>query len=143
MPIVDVYATAGTFSDLHGLALRLAAVVGDVEGFPDTPMFRRSTAAYIHEWPGSAFCNVDGESDYLRIQVITTAVALQRQKQLELVTQLTDLVAGEPGHPPERDHIWVLITEATDGGWGLAGHAYTNDELVDAALAQPNPPTHP
>ena len=28
---------------------------------------------------------------------------------------------------------WVLLTEAAPGGWGLAGHAHTNDELVVAA----------
>jgi len=31
---------------------------------------------------------------------------------------------------------WVLLTEAPDGGWGLAGHANTNDELIAAARAQ-------
>jgi hypothetical protein len=34
------------------------------------------------------------------------------------------------------DRTWVLLTEAPDGGWGLAGHANTNEELVAAALAQ-------
>jgi hypothetical protein len=30
----------------------------------------------------------------------------------------------------------VLLTEAPDGGWGLAGHANTNEELVLAARAE-------
>lgn len=30
----------------------------------------------------------------------------------------------------------MLLTEATDGGWGLNGHANTNDELVAAARPQ-------
>jgi hypothetical protein len=30
----------------------------------------------------------------------------------------------------------VLLTEAVEGGWGLAGHANTNEELVAAARAQ-------
>jgi len=30
----------------------------------------------------------------------------------------------------------VLLTEAPDAGWGLAGHANTNKELVLAARAQ-------
>jgi hypothetical protein len=30
----------------------------------------------------------------------------------------------------------VLLTEAPDGGWGLAGHANTNAELVTAARAE-------
>jgi hypothetical protein len=27
----------------------------------------------------------------------------------------------------------VLLTEAVQGGWGLCGHAHTNDEIVIAA----------
>jgi hypothetical protein len=30
----------------------------------------------------------------------------------------------------------VLLTEAPDGSWGLAGHANTNEELIAAARAQ-------
>jgi hypothetical protein len=30
----------------------------------------------------------------------------------------------------------VLLTEAPDGGWGINGHANTNEELVAAARAQ-------
>jgi hypothetical protein len=30
----------------------------------------------------------------------------------------------------------VLLTEAIEGGWGLWGHANTNEELVAAARAQ-------
>jgi hypothetical protein len=30
----------------------------------------------------------------------------------------------------------VLLTEAPDGGWGLAGHANTNQELVQLARAE-------
>jgi hypothetical protein len=32
--------------------------------------------------------------------------------------------------------VWVLLTEAVPGGWGLSGHANTNEELVEAARAQ-------
>jgi len=30
----------------------------------------------------------------------------------------------------------VLLTETYDGGWGIAGHANTNEELVAAARAE-------
>jgi hypothetical protein len=30
----------------------------------------------------------------------------------------------------------VLLTEAAPGGWGLWGHAQTNEELVAAARAE-------
>ena len=37
---------------------------------------------------------------------------------------------------PLADRTWVLLTEAIDGGWGIWGHANTNEELVAAARAQ-------
>ena len=130
MPMIDVYAAAGTFTDMHTLARRLGAEVMGVEGLPDIPMFRQNTAAYIHEWPTSAFANVDGDSNYVRVQVLTTSGTLSREQQIELVTRLTGLITEAPGHPPQRDRIWVMLTEVPDGGWGLSGHARTNAEIV-------------
>jgi phenylpyruvate tautomerase PptA (4-oxalocrotonate tautomerase family) len=130
VPMIDVYAAAGMFSDMHTLARRLAAEVMAVERVPDIPMFRQNTAAYIHEWPTSAFANVDGDSNYVRVQVLTTSGALSREQQIELVTRLTALITEAPGHPPRDDQVWVMLTEAPDGGWGLWGHAHTNAEIV-------------
>ena len=43
------------------------------------------------------------------------------------------MIAEAAGNPPAPERIWVLLTEALDGGWGLWGHAHTNAELVAAA----------
>jgi len=133
MPMIDVYATAGTFADTHQLAVDLATAVMTIEQVPDIPMFRQNTAAFIHDLPASALSNVDGESNYVRIQVLTNAGALDRSKQLAVVEQLTNIAAGDPSL---ASRTWVLLTEAPDGGWGLRGHANTNQELVAAARAQ-------
>jgi hypothetical protein len=106
-----------------------------IEGVPPIPMFRQNTAAFIHELPGIAISNVNGDSDYVRVQVLTNAGALDRDKQLATVAQFTDIVLAASGEK-FRDHVWVLLTEAVQGGWGLKGHANTNDELVAAARAQ-------
>jgi phenylpyruvate tautomerase PptA (4-oxalocrotonate tautomerase family) len=136
MPMIDVYAATGTFSDTHQLAKDLAATVMSVEQVPEIPMFRKNTAAFVHELPPTALANVDGDSTYVRVQVLTNAGALDRAKQLAVVRQLTDLVAAAAGDPSLTERTWVLLTEAPDGGWGLAGHAHTNAELVDAARAE-------
>ncbi|GAA5190955.1 hypothetical protein GCM10023346_09250 [Arthrobacter gyeryongensis] len=136
MPMIDVYATAGTFADKHKLAVDLASTVMRVEQVPDIPMFRKNTAAFIHELPEGDLSNVDGDSNYVRVQVLTNAGALDRDKQLALVEQLTALVAAAAADPMLPDRTWVLLTEAPDGGWGLNGHANTNEELIAAARAQ-------
>jgi phenylpyruvate tautomerase PptA (4-oxalocrotonate tautomerase family) len=136
MPMIDVYATAGTFTDQHQLAIDLATAVMTIEKVPDIPMFRQNTAAFVHDLPAGALSNVDGESNYVRIQVLTNAGALDRDKQLAVVERLTDIAVKAAGDPALANRTWVLLTEAPDGGWGLSGHANTNDELVAAARAQ-------
>jgi phenylpyruvate tautomerase PptA (4-oxalocrotonate tautomerase family) len=136
MPMIDVYATAGTFTDKHQLAIDLATAVMTIEQVPDIPMFRQNTAAFIHDLPAGDLANVDGESNYVRIQVLTNAGALDRAKQLAVVERLTDIAVQAAGDPALVNRTWVLLTEAPDGGWGLRGHANTNDELVAAARAQ-------
>ena len=136
MPMIDVYATAGTFADKHQLAADLAAAVMSIEQVPDIPMFRQNTAAFIHELQAGSLSNVDGASNYVRIQVLTNAGALDRAKQLAVVERLTNIAANAAGDPTLSSRTWVLLTEAPDGGWGLSGYANTNEELVAAARAQ-------
>jgi len=136
MPMIDVYAASGTFTDKHRLARDLATAVMTIEQVPDIPMFRQNTAAFIHELPADSLSNVDGDSSYVRVQVLTNAGALDRDKQLAVVARLTDLIAGAAGDPGLIERTWVLLTEAPDGGWGLSGHANTNEDLVRTARAR-------
>jgi phenylpyruvate tautomerase PptA (4-oxalocrotonate tautomerase family) len=136
MPMIDVYAAAGTFGDKRQLARDLARTLMTIEKVPDIPMFRQNTAAFVHELPADSLSNVDGDGTYVRVQVLTNAGALDRDKQLAVVRQLTDLIAAAGADHSLTGRTWVLLTEAPDGGWGLAGHAHTNAELVTAARAQ-------
>jgi phenylpyruvate tautomerase PptA (4-oxalocrotonate tautomerase family) len=136
VPMIDIFAAKGTFSDPHRLAMDAAAAIKAVEAVPDIPMFRRNTAAFIHELPSSNIANVDGDSNYVRVQVLTNAAALDTEKRQAVVRRLTDLVAAAANDPSLVDRTWVLLTEAPDGGWGLWGYAHTNPELVSAARAE-------
>ena len=134
MPMIDVYARSGTFSDRHALAQRLAAAVMKWEEVPDLPLFANNTAAFVHEMDGTAISNVAGDSDYVRVQVLTPIGVLDRDKQLGVVKELTDIVADAAGDPGLRERTWVLLTESPEGGWGIAGQANTNADI--AALAR-------
>jgi len=136
MPMIDVYATNGTFKDPKTLARDLAETLMKIEQVPNIPMFRKNTAGFVHDLPEGALSNVEGDGNYVRVQVLTNAGALNRDKQLAVVRQFTDLVAAAAGDPSLTARTWVLLTEAIEGGWGLTGHANTNAELVDAARAQ-------
>ena len=136
MPMIDVYATNGTFKNSKTLARDLAETLMKIEQVPNIPMFRKNTAAFVHDLPVDSLSNVDGEGNYVRVQVLTNAGALDRDKQLAVVRQFTDLVAAAASDPTLTERTWVQLTEATPGGWGLWGHAHTNEELVAAARAE-------
>ena len=136
MPMIDVYAKVGTFADPRQLAVDLARTLMTIEAVPDIPMFRKNTAAFVHALPHDALSNVDGDNAYVRVQVLTNAGALDRDKQLAVVSQFSDLVAKAADDASLSERTWVLLTEAVEGGWGLGGHANTNEELVAAARAQ-------
>ncbi len=62
MPMIDVYSADGTFADKHALARDLAAAVMRWEKVPELPLFRKNTAAFVHDLPADSISNVDGDS---------------------------------------------------------------------------------
>ncbi len=130
MPMIDVYAATGTFADTHTLARDLAAAVMKWEQVPDLHLFRSNTAAFIHELPAEAISNVDGDSNYVRVQVLTPIGVLDRQKQIGVVDELTSIIAAAARDSELAERTWVLLTESPDGGWGVAGEALTGPELA-------------
>jgi phenylpyruvate tautomerase PptA (4-oxalocrotonate tautomerase family) len=135
MPMIDVYAATGTFPDSHTLARDLAAAVMRWEQVPDLPLFTNNTAAFIHDMDPGSISNVAGDSNYVRVEVLTPVGALDRDKQLGVVEELTEIVAVAASDPTLRERTWVLLTESPEGGWGIAGHANTNADIAAAARA--------
>jgi phenylpyruvate tautomerase PptA (4-oxalocrotonate tautomerase family) len=135
MPMIDVYAAAGTFSEKHQLAHDLARAVMRWEAVPELPLFADNTAAFIHDLPADAISNAAGGTDYVRVQVLTPAGVLDRDKQLGVVKELTEIVAQAAGDATLTERTWVLLTESPEGGWGIAGHANTQADIAAAARA--------
>ncbi len=136
MPMIDVYSADGTFADKHALARDLAAAVMRWEKVPELPLFRKNTAAFVHDLPADSISNVDGDAGYVRVQVLTPAGVLDRDKQLGVVRELTDIVAAAADDPTLAERTWVLLTESPEGGWGINGHANTGPDIAQAARSQ-------
>ena len=79
--------------------------------------------------------NVAGDTNYVRVQVLTPIGVLDRDKQLGVVRELTDIVAAAAGDQTLTERTWVLISESPEGGWGINGHANTNADIAAAARA--------
>jgi phenylpyruvate tautomerase PptA (4-oxalocrotonate tautomerase family) len=131
--MIDVYSTEGTFVDKHALASDLANAVMRWEKVPPISLFKNNTAAFVHDLPDGAISNAAGDTNYVRVQVLTPVGVLDREKQLGVVRELTDIVAAAAGDPTLVDRTWVLITESPEGGWGINGHANTSADIVEAA----------
>ncbi len=133
MPMIDVYAVEGTFADRKKLARDLAAAVMRWEGVPEIALFKDNTAAFVHDLSPDALSNVSGGGNYVRVQVLTPVGVLNREKQLGVVKDLTDIVAAAAGDASLAERTWVLLTESPEGGWGIGGHANTNADIAQAA----------
>jgi phenylpyruvate tautomerase PptA (4-oxalocrotonate tautomerase family) len=136
VPMIDVYSAEGTFADKHTLAQDLAAAVMRWEKVPELSLFRKNTAAFVHDLPAGSLSNVDGDGNYVRVQVLTPAGVLDRDKQLGVVRELTDIVAAAAGDPTLAERTWVLLTESPEGGWGINGHANTGSDIAQSARSE-------
>ena len=135
MPMIDVYSPTGTFSDKKQLAQDLARAVMRWEAVPEIPLFTENTAAFIHDLPAAAISNAAGRGEHVRVQVLTPAGVLDRDKQLGVVKELTEIIARAAGDPTLVQRTWVLLTESPEGGWGIAGHANTQADIAASARA--------
>ena len=137
MPMIDVYAAADLFpagAD-RDLAAELTSALLRAEGVINPgPTHTNNTAAYIHRLPPSAVNTAaQGNARTVRVQVLTPPGVLSREGQKQLVADVTQIVARIAGDPSQGGRTWVLLTEAAEGGWGIAGTAFGREEF--AALA--------
>jgi hypothetical protein len=55
-----------------------------------------------------------------------------REIQLGYVKEATDILHDASGGQHPRDRIWVNVSHAVDGAWGINGVALTNAQLGEA-----------
>lgn len=137
MPMIDVYAPEDLFpADADSrLGNELTHAVLRAEGVTTPGAFHLdNTAAFIHRLPAAAISTANTASARtVRVQIITPPGSLNRDGQRQITREATDIVAKISGDETQAQRTWVILTEATEGGWGLAGTAFGQEEF--AALA--------
>jgi phenylpyruvate tautomerase PptA (4-oxalocrotonate tautomerase family) len=135
--MIDVYAPANLFpEDADGrLGNELTHAVLRAEGVPTPgPFHLDNTAAFIHRLQPSAISTANTPAARtVRVQIVTPPGSLNREGQKQIVEEATQIVARVSGDPSQAARTWVILTEAAEGGWGLAGTAFGASEF--AALA--------
>jgi phenylpyruvate tautomerase PptA (4-oxalocrotonate tautomerase family) len=137
MPMIDVYAADDLFPAGvdRRLAEELTAALLKAEGVEKPgPTHLNNTGAYIHRMsPTAVNTAAAGSARTVRVQVITPPGVLKRAAQKQLVAEITQIVSRISGDATQPGRTWVLLTEAAEGGWGIAGTAFGQEEF--AALA--------
>ena len=137
MPMIDVYAPADIFpADAdEQLGHELTHAVLRAEGVLEPgPFHLDNTAAFIHRLPTSAISTANtASSRTVRVQIITPPGSLNRDGQRQITREATDIVARAAGDPTLVARTWVILSEAAEGGWGLAGTAFGIEEFTALA----------
>lgn len=136
MPMIDVHAPAGLLPEprRRALAEALATAVLRAEGAPVAEPFASNTAVFIHDLPAtSVHTAATDRAAVVRVEVTTPPGALDREGQQALVAAATGAVADAAADPALAARTWVVLHEAAEGGWGIAGQALGRTEF--AALA--------
>jgi phenylpyruvate tautomerase PptA (4-oxalocrotonate tautomerase family) len=137
MPAIDVYLPEGLLpaGQERTLAAGLTAALLEAEGAPMADPYLENTSAYIHVLPAAGVHTAGtDQARTVRVQVLTPPGVLNRDAQRQLVARATEIVADVVGDPTVASRTWVFLTEAAEGGWGIGGVAFGNEEF--AALAR-------
>ncbi|MBS2021137.1 MAG: tautomerase family protein [Deltaproteobacteria bacterium] len=140
MPMIDVYAAQDLFpagADRQ-LAEELTRALLKAEGVANPgPTHLNNTGAYLHRMPADAVHTAaQGSARTVRVQVLTPPGVLDRAGQKQLTSEITQIVARIAGDPSQAGRTWVLLCEAAEGGWGIAGTAFGKQEFAALAAAR-------
>jgi phenylpyruvate tautomerase PptA (4-oxalocrotonate tautomerase family) len=137
MPMIDVYAPADIFpaeAD-EQLGSELTHAVLRAEGVAHPGAFHlENTAAFIHRLPPSAISTASTPAARtVRVQIVTPPGSLNRDGQRQLTSEATEIIAKTAADPGLAGRTWVILTEAAEGGWGIAGTAFGVEEFTALA----------
>jgi phenylpyruvate tautomerase PptA (4-oxalocrotonate tautomerase family) len=143
MPMIDVYVPRDLFPDAadRQIAEDLTLALLRAEGVQQpAPVQLDNTAAYIHRLnPAAVHTAGTAAARTVRIQVLTPPGVLNRTGQRSFVAEATEIVARIANDPTQAARTWVLLTEAAEGGWGIAGTAFGREEFAALAAKKKHP----
>jgi phenylpyruvate tautomerase PptA (4-oxalocrotonate tautomerase family) len=135
--MIDVYAPADIFpADAdERLGHELTHAVLRAEGVSQPgALHLENTAAFVHRLPSAAISTANTSSARaVRVQILTPPGALNRDGQRQITREATDIVARAAGDASLAGRTWVILSEAAEGGWGIAGTALGVEEFTALA----------
>jgi len=137
MPMIDVYVPAGLIPEGQDTALvrELTLAVLRAEGVANPGRFHLdNTACFVHRLAEECVGTAAGQPmACVRVQIVTPPHALNREGQRQITRDATEIIARSANDDALRQRTWVILTEAAEGGWGIAGTAFGVEEFTALA----------
>lgn len=143
MPSIDVHADAQLFSeqDERTLAAELSEAALRAEGREPSPLLLSKSWVFFYRHPASAVLAGDGSAatGAVRVSILAPPGRLTPEARTELVAAATRIVTRVVGDPEQKARTFVLVSEAGQGGWGLATtHGHDHTETAGTRIARPS-----
>lgn len=142
MAIVNLVTTHGAVppEDRSRLAVELATLTYEAEGFAGSTMAPTLSWTFLDEQPSRAFSTGAGDPAAALYYVLVTVLAgaidkSAKQKLGESITSALLAREGSPPTPENRNRIWVRFLDVADGDLIVGGEA-TSLQSLKALIAQ-------
>ncbi len=135
---IDIVASAGVFEAaaeagvMTGVFQALLAAI-DATGDERVASIM---GVSLHVLPASRVMMGGCVTTSVRIDVVLPAVALASfRRRRRFIAEATAAVVAASSDSTIGERVVVRIVHSVDGGWGIGGHAFTNDEIDEGPEA--------
>jgi phenylpyruvate tautomerase PptA (4-oxalocrotonate tautomerase family) len=113
---------------------RLTDALLDATGARGNPFLTSIVGGTVHILDPRDVYAGGGNRPLVMVELKLPNVALADQEpRAQFIAAATRIVQSLCVEDHDPDDVWVNILHAPDGGWGIAGRAYTGDDLLAAA----------
>ena len=129
---VAIVASAGVFDgaaeqDVIGRVYQALLAATDATGDERVASIIGVT---LHVLPAARVTMGGRVASSVRIDVVLPGVALASfRRRRRFIADATAAVVAASSDPAIAERVVVRIIHSVDGGWGIGGHAFTNDEI--------------
>ncbi len=129
---IDIVASAGVFeaaAEADVMTAVFQALLAAIDATDDERV-ASIMGVSLHVLPASRVMMGGCVATSVRIDVVLPAVALASfRRRRRFIAEATAAVVAASSDPEIGERVVVRIVHSVDGGWGIGGHAFTNDEI--------------
>jgi phenylpyruvate tautomerase PptA (4-oxalocrotonate tautomerase family) len=114
----------------------LTAALIEASGLTGNSFFTSIVGGTVHVLAPEDIYAGGGNRPVVMVELKLANIGLPTvEARAAFIAAATDIVDSLTVTGHARENTWVNIVNAPDGGWGIAGAAYTGDDLIAAVAA--------